>query len=227
MERSALHGSLPSESAVGIGELVGLGIGFAVGIHGDGGNLLFGEGTVIAVGFHCGNGIDHIHAGGHLAKGGILIIQMLGVLVHDEELGACGVGGGGTGHAENAPLVLLVVLDAVEEELAFDAVAGAAHAGSLGAAALDHEAGDDAVEDQTVIEIVICQIDEIADALGRLVGVQLAFDDAAVFHGDFESGIHLNIAPSWPGQSGALHPDRPRPVFYRIVSCPCTGQPLP
>ena len=115
---------------------------------------------------------------------------MLGVGVHDEELAARGVGGGGTRHAENAPLVLQVVLDAVEKELALDAVAGAAHAGALGAAALNHEAGDDSVEDQTIIKMVIAQVDEVADALGRFVGIQLAFDDAAVFHGDLECRIH-------------------------------------
>ena len=178
------------ESSVRIGELIRLRVGLAVGVHGDGGNLLLHLGTVVAVGLDGGDGVHHVHAGGHLAEGGILTVQMLGVGVHDEELAARGVGGGGTRHAENAPLVLQVVLDAVEEELALDAVAGAAHAGALGAAALNHEAGNDSVEDQTIIKMVIAQVDEVADALGRLVGIQLALDDAAVFHGDLKCGIH-------------------------------------
>ena len=37
-------------------------------------------------------------------------------------------------------------------ELTADGIAGAAHAGAVGAAALDHEAGDDPVEDQAVIK---------------------------------------------------------------------------
>ena len=177
-------------SSVRIGELIRLRVGLAVGVHGDGGDLLLRLGTVIAVGLDGGDGVHHVHAGGHLAEGGVLTVQVLGVGVHDEELAARGVGGGGTRHAENAPFVLQVVFDAVEEELALDAVAGAAHTGAFGTAALDHEAGNDSVEDQTVIKMVIAQIDEVANALGRLVGVQLALDDAAVFHGDLECGIH-------------------------------------
>ena len=178
------------ESSVRIGELIRLRVGLAVGVHGDGGDLLLRLGTVIAVGLDGGDGVHHIHTGGHLAEGGVLTVQVLGVGVHDEELAARGVGGGGTRHAENAPLVLQVVLDAVEEELALDAVAGAAHTGAFGTATLDHEAGNDSVEDQTVIKMAVAQVDEVADTLGRLVGIQLALDDAAVFHGDLKCGIH-------------------------------------
>ena len=177
-------------SSVRIGELIRLRVGLAVGVHGDGGNLLLHLGTVVAVGLDGGDGVHHVHTGGHLAEGGVLTVQVLGVGVHDEELAARRIGGGGTRHAENAPLVLQVVLDAVEEELALDAVAGAAHAGAFGTAALNHEAGNDSVENQTVIKMVIAQVDEVADALGRLVGIQLALDDAAVFHGDLECRIH-------------------------------------
>ena len=159
------------KSSVRIGELVRLRVGLAVGVHGDGGDFLLHLRTVIAVGLDGGDGVHHVHAGSHLAEGGVLAVQVLGVGVHDEELAARGVGGGGTRHAENAPLVLQVVLDAVEEELALDAVAGAAHAGAFGTAALNHEAGNDSVENQTVIKMVIAQIDEVADALGRLVGI--------------------------------------------------------
>ena len=177
-------------SSVRIGELIRLRVGLAVGVHGDGSDFLLRLGTVIAVGLDGGDGVHHVHTGGYLAEGGVLTVQVLGVGMHDEELAARGVGGGGTRHAENAPLVLQVVLDAVEKELALDAVAGAAHAGALGAAALNHEAGNDSVEDQTVIKMVAAQVDEVADALGRFVGVQLALDDAAVFHGNLKCGIH-------------------------------------
>ena len=113
--------------------------------------------TVIAVGLDGGDGVHHVHAGQvTLPKAAYWPSRMLGVGVHDEELAARGVGRLGTRHGENAALVLQVVLDAVEHELALDAVAGAAHAGALGAAALNHEAGNDAVEDQTVIKAVIC-----------------------------------------------------------------------
>ena len=70
------------------------------------------------------------------------------------------------GHGQHAPVVLQVVLHAVEAELALDAVAGAAHAGALGAAALDHEARDDPVEDQAVIEAAVGQGDEVVHGVG-------------------------------------------------------------
>ena len=159
------------ESSVRIGELVRLRVGLAVGVHGDGGDFLLHLRTVIVVGLDGGDGVHHVHAGSHLAEGGVLAVQVLGVGVHDEELAARGVGGGGTRHAENAPLVLQVVLDAVEKELALDAVAGAAHAGALGAAALDHEAGDDPVEDQAVIKALVGQGDEVGHRVGSLGGV--------------------------------------------------------
>ena len=213
------------ESAVGIGELPGLRVGFAVGIHGDGSDLLLRLGTVIAISLDRSNGINHIHAGGDLTESGVLSVQVLGVRMHDEELAAGRVWRGRTGHAQNAPLVLQIVFHTVEEKLTLDAVAGAAHTGALGAAALDHEAGNDPVEDQAVIVIVIAQVDEIADTLRGFVRVQLTADDAAVFHGDGKSRIHINISPSWPGRSDAWRPGLPRPVVYHIVFCPYTGQP--
>ena len=55
-------------------------------------------------------------------------------------------------------------------------VAGAAHAGASGVAALNHEAGDDAVEDQAVVEALFDQVDEVLDGIGRDVRVQLGLD---------------------------------------------------
>ena len=72
--------------------------------------------------------------------------------------------------------------DAVLQELTLDVPARAAHAGALGAAALDHEAGNDAVEDEAVIKAAVCQRDEVIDRLRRDIRVELGGDDAAVFH---------------------------------------------
>ena len=157
---------------------------------------MLGDGPVVGASLDGGDGIHHIHAAGYLAEGGVLAVQMLGILMHDEELAAGGIGGGGPSHAQHAPLVLQVVLHTVEEELALDAVAGATHTGAFGAAALDHEAGDDPVEDQTVVIVMIAQVDEIVNALGCLLGIQLALDDTAVFHSDLKSRVHWIISPS-------------------------------
>ena len=178
------------ESAVGIRELGGLRIGLTVGIHSDGSNLLLLNRTVIHASSGGSDGIHHIHTGGNLTKGGILVIQILGICMHDEELRAGRVGRLRTGHAENASLVGQGILNTVHQELTLDAVAGAAHAGAFRAAALNHEAGNDTMEDQAVIEVMIAQINEVIHALGGNFWIQLAFNDAAVFHGDLKIRIH-------------------------------------
>lgn len=47
---------------------------------------------------------------------------------------------------------------------------------------MDHEAGNDAVEDEAVIKAAVCQRDEVIDRLRRDIRVELGGDDAAVFH---------------------------------------------
>ena len=76
-------------------------------------------------------------------------------------------------------------------EFALDAVAGAAGASAVRVAALDHEAQDDPVEDEAIIEAAVGQGDEVLHALGRHFGVQLQLDDAAVLHGDGDDGVGL------------------------------------
>ena len=73
--------------------------------------------------------------------------------------------------------------------IALDVVAGAADAHALGVAALDHEAGDDAVEDQPIVEAGIGQGDEVAHGLGRDLRVELTLHLAAILHGDDKNGI--------------------------------------
>ena len=78
--------------------------------------------------------------------------------------------------------MLQVILEAVGRKLAPDAVAGAAHAGAVGVAALDHKAGDDPVEDQAVIKALAYKGDEIVDGVGSDLRVELGLDHVAVFH---------------------------------------------
>ena len=139
-------------------------------------------GLVVIIGAHGADVIDGLNALDDLAEGGILPVQMGGVLMHDKELAAGGVGGHGAGHGENAAVVLEVVGKTVGRELALDAVAGAAGADALGVAALDHKAGDHAVEDQPVIEALLHQGDEIVDGVGGDLGIELGLHHIAVFH---------------------------------------------
>ena len=192
----------------GVRQLVRLRVLHALGVHGDG---LHHLGLLRLVGDHVsGLGDDlvhHVHAVDDHAEGGVLPVQMGSVLMHDEELAAGRVHSLGPGHAENAPGVAQVVGHAVGGELALDAVAGAAHAGAVGAAALDHEAIDAAVENQPVIEAGVGQGDEIPHRLRCNIGIQLGGDFLAVLHFDGYNGIAHGYAPFLPVflADGPLH----------------------
>ena len=137
-------------------ELFGFGVVDAEGLGGDFLHLLLGLGAVVVVGGGVGDDVDHVHALDDLAEGGVLAVEVGGLVVHDEELAARRIGHHGACHGEDAAIMLEVVLaEAVVLELALDPVARAAHAGALGVAALDHEAGDDPVEDEPVVEALV------------------------------------------------------------------------
>lgn len=168
----------------GIRQLFRLRVRLAECVDADGLDDLIGLGAVVAVGLDLADRVDGLDAARQLAEGGILLVEMGRILMHDEELRAAGVRRRGTRHGEHAALVLQGVIHAIEEEFALDAIAGASHARSLGAAALNHEAGDHAVEDQPVIEAGVCKADEIINALRRGFRIKLGGHDRAVFHFD-------------------------------------------
>ena len=58
------------EAAVGVFQLLGGHVGLALGIHGDGLDLLLLLGPVGAVGLHRRDGVHHVHALDHLTEGG-------------------------------------------------------------------------------------------------------------------------------------------------------------
>ena len=99
------------------------------------------DGVVLA------DGIDDVLSFGGLAKDGVLAVEVGSGAVGDEELGAVGVGSR-VGHGKDARLVVATVGLA----LALELVAWAAGARALGASALDHEVGDDAVEFQAIVK---------------------------------------------------------------------------
>ena len=68
--------------------------------------------------------------------------------------------------------------DLVVVELVLELVAGAAGAVPARAAALDHEVGDHAVEDEPVVEAVAGELREVRDGLRRVVGEELDLDRA-------------------------------------------------
>ena len=83
-------------------------------------------------------------------------------------------------------------------ELGLDLVAGVAGAGhaaralfGVGAAALDHEALDDAVERGAVVEFLVGELLEVFDGLGRDVGVEF---DGHFAEGGLDDGLFFGSA---------------------------------
>src|SRR5690606_23060058 len=82
---------------------------------------------------------------------GVLALQPLRCSDSDEELrtvGSASANGAGVCHCEHVRLVEVEV----RVDLIVELVAGATRSVAEGIAALDHEAGDDAVEDNAVVE---------------------------------------------------------------------------
>ena len=79
------------------------------------------------------------------------------IIYHDEELAAGTVRTGRARHRNHAFGVLQRIVEAVGREFPFDAVAGASHAYALGISPLDHETGDDAMENHSIIKALAHQ----------------------------------------------------------------------
>src|SRR5271168_3048295 len=116
---------------------------------GDGFEDDWGFGAVHAVAGDFADLFDDVVAFDDFTEDGVLAGEPAGVGDGDEELAAVGVGAG-VRHGE-----LARSLEVVGRTLGFvgELVAGAAHAGAFGVAALNHERGDDAVEDGAVVKV--------------------------------------------------------------------------
>ena len=171
--------------------LLRLGVLLPLGVHPDGADDLGLGGLVVHhVPGHPGHSHGGLHIFGDLPEGGVLAVQMGGGLHHDEELAAGAVRVHGPGHGQHAQGVLdVVLLKAVAGELPPDLVAGTTGTGAAGAAALDHEAGDDPVEGQAVIEAAVGQGDEVVHGVGGLLRVQLPPHNLTIFQLDGDDGI--------------------------------------
>ena len=156
--------------------------------HSDAGNyrlvfLGYGAVTVRYRGI-LADGVHYLHAAEHLAKGRVLAVQMRRVCVHDEKLAAGAVIGAGTRHGQHAARVLEGIVHVVGRELAFDLIFRAAGAVAQRIAALNHKAGDDAVEGQAIVEALIDKVDEVGHGNRGGIGIQLGGDRAVVLYVD-------------------------------------------
>ena len=103
-------------------------------------------------------------------------------------------------------------------KFAVDLIARAAHAVALRAAALDHEAGDDAVENEAVIKARICQRDEVVDGVGGQLGIELAGHHRTALHLDGHNGIgHIVLLVSRRGAFGFLFHEQADAVLAEIL----------
>src|SRR6267143_2759930 len=125
------------------------------------------------------NLVDHVLPLGDLSENGVDAVQMRLGRMTDEELAAAGVLAG-VGHGQRARHVLVDVFLG----LALDGVAGATGAHTSfpglrdGVAALNHEVGDHTVELGAVVESRVCELLEVGDGAGHLVGEQVHVDRA-------------------------------------------------
>ena len=78
--------------------------------------------------------------------------------------------------------MLQIVLKPVGGKFPLDPVTGAAHAGALRIAALDHKAGNYPVKDRSIIKSLFHQGNKIGHRIRRGLRVQLHLHHAAVFH---------------------------------------------
>ena len=78
-----------------------------------------------------------------------------------------------------------VILHAVFREFSFDGLIRAASSGSLRIAALDHEAVNNTVESQPVIEMLLCQLHKVGNADRRCIRIQFHLDGAVILHFNF------------------------------------------
>src|SRR3989442_6421670 len=119
-----------------------------------------------------------LHAGDGASKHGVVSVEMGRGAVADVELAARGVGVLAPRHCDAAAHVLLRV------ELGGDRVAGTAGAVAFGAAALDDEVRDDAVEGEPVVEPPPGERHEVRDGPWRVLSGELDPDLAPFLERD-------------------------------------------
>src|SRR5215471_2985971 len=153
--------------------------------------LLFGDGDrghLVAL----LDAVDVLHAGHDAAEHRVLTVQVRCRAVADVELAAGRVRILTARHRQRPAHVLLLV------ELRLDLVAGAAGAIALRAAALDDEVRHDPMEVEAVVEPFLGQRDEVLDGLGRIFGVELESDLAALLERDDANLLHDGTLLSSP-----------------------------
>jgi hypothetical protein len=83
-----------------------------------------------------------------------------------------------------------IIFEAIGRKFALDMIAGAAHAVTVGATALDHESGNYTMEYLVVVEALVDKGNEVINGVWCDFGIKLCLDNSAVFHFDSYDGVH-------------------------------------
>ena len=126
--------------------------------------------------------LDVVHSLDDFAEDGVSSVEVRCGHKGDEELAAIGAGSG-VGHAEDPRLIVA----RASAELPIILIARTAGATTEGVSALGHEAVDDSMEGDIIIESELGQIDGAGDVHGRFVGQQFELDGSHVGFNDFLS----------------------------------------
>src|SRR5262245_5153767 len=136
--------------------------------------------------------VDVFHALDHLAPNRVLVIEEAGIIEADEKLAVAGIGIAGTRHRYCPAHVRLAV------EFRLKLLSGPTSPGALRAPRLGHEAVDDSMEHDTVVESVLHQLLDARDVAGRKIWPHLDHD--VTFGGFQRQGIfricHLLLSQS-------------------------------
>src|SRR5271157_50300 len=149
-------------------------------------------GAVLGAAGDLGDLLDYVVALDHFAKHAVFIVEVRGGGRGDKELAAVGIGSG-IGHGEDAGLGVLEI----GMELVGEFVAGTAASGAFRVATLNHEIGNDPMENGAVVKGLTRlgatgEIHEIGDGAGGLVSEQLHFEGAGSgIEGGKDLVVHL------------------------------------
>ncbi|CAD75263.1 conserved hypothetical protein [Rhodopirellula baltica SH 1] len=119
--------------------------------------------------------INDVLAFDDFAKHAVSIVEVRLSFMSDEKLRPIGVGTG-VGHRQNAGTIMLEL----GMELIFKLVTGSTTPAAFGATALDHEVGDHAVENQSVVVLLLAERFEVLNGLRSFVVKQFDANRSAI-----------------------------------------------
>ena len=127
----------------------------------------------------------HVHAFADFSEHRVVSVEMRRGRQGNEKLAAVRIRAG-VGHREDAfGVVFELRMDFVGK-----GVTGTSAAGACGIAALNHEAVDDAMEDDAVVKILFRQLDEIRHRVGGLLIEEF---DGEIPHRRFKTGVSAGL----------------------------------